>query len=163
MSCLSVRYSDASIRKAKWAHRIFEQWQCIHNFNVNHSGEPRQHVITGTLLDMTHKYLCATVCKFLIEIKKQNGELYPKETLYEIVLALQSHLEMQGRSVKFLEQDKFKAVRNTLDNHMKQLSKLGAVCPKEQADPIDVSEEEIMWSKGILGDDTTEKLVNTLL
>ena len=156
-------YSDASIRKARWAIHIFEQWQQICNFNTNHTGDPGKHIITGTLLDMSDEYLCLTLCKFVMEIKKQNSQLYPKETLYEIVLVLQSHLEMSGHSVKFLENGKFKQLWNTLDNQMKQLSKIGAVHPKEQADPIEISEEELMWNKGILGDDTPEKLVNTVL
>lgn len=84
-----------------------------------------------------------TLYKFLVEIKKKNGDFYPKETLYEIVLALLVHFEINGHSIKFLENDKFKAVHNTLDNHMKQLSKMGAVYPKEQAEPIEVSEEKI--------------------
>ncbi len=62
--------------------------------------------------------VCNTL-KFLVEIKKQNGDFYLKETLYKIVLALQAHFEMNGHSIKFLENDKFKAVHNTLDNHMK--------------------------------------------
>ncbi len=121
---LVLRYLDSSIRKAKWAHWIIEQWQWICNFKVNNTGETRHHVITCTLMDMTDEYLCATLCKFLVKIKKQNGELYPKETLYGIVLALQSHLEMNGQSVKFLENEKFKPVLNALDNTVKLRSVL---------------------------------------
>ncbi len=98
-------------------------------------------------MNMTDEYLCLAMCKFVMEIKKQNGELYPKETLYKIILALQSHLEMNGHTMRFLDDDKFKCLCNTLDNRIKELSKLGAVCPKEQADPIDISEEELMWQK----------------
>lgn len=53
-------------------------------------------LITGNLQDMTDEYLSTTVSKFLLEIKKQNGEYYPKETLYKIVTALQIHLDLKG-------------------------------------------------------------------
>ncbi len=124
-------YLEASIHKARWAQQIFEQWQRICNFNTNHNPDGSKHVITGTLMDMTNEYLCLAMCKFVMEIKKQNGELYPKETLYKIILALQLHLEMNGHTVRFLDDDKFKHLLNTLDNRIKELSKLGVVHPKE--------------------------------
>ena len=46
---------------------------------------------------------------------------------------------------------------------MHDLSKEGKIAPRIQAEPISVSEEEQFWQLGILGDDTPEKLVNTIL
>ncbi len=46
---------------------------------------------------------------------------------------------------------------------MKQLSKAGIIRQKNQAQPISLEQENYMWRNGILGDDTPEKLVNTVL
>ncbi len=46
---------------------------------------------------------------------------------------------------------------------MKELSTAGIICHKKQAQPITLQQEEEMWQNGILGNDTPEKLVNTLL
>ena len=46
---------------------------------------------------------------------------------------------------------------------MKQLSRDGIIRQKNQAQPISIEQENSMWKSGVLGDDTPEKLVNTLL
>ena len=103
-------YSQSSIKKVQWAGCIFEQQKQIHNYKVQYEGTPRLLLITGNLQDMTDEYLCWTVSKFLLEIKKQNGEYYPKETLYEIVTTLQIYLDLKGWSMCFLENPAFAGV-----------------------------------------------------
>ena len=46
---------------------------------------------------------------------------------------------------------------------MHELSKEGKIAPCVKSEPISVSEEEKMWELGILGDDTPEKLIDTIL
>ena len=46
---------------------------------------------------------------------------------------------------------------------MRQLSKEGKIAPRVKAEPISVSEEEMMWELGILGDDNPEKLLDTIV
>ena len=46
---------------------------------------------------------------------------------------------------------------------MKQLSKHSVVRERQQAKPITIEEENAMWELGVLGDETPEKLFNTLL
>ena len=40
-----------------------------------------------------------------MEAKKQNGEDYPAETLYELIISVHVYLEMQGKPMKFLNED----------------------------------------------------------
>ena len=50
------------------------------------------------LEDMTIEELNLTLCKFISEIKKNDGkEDYPGNTLYEMVMAIQCHLHVCGK------------------------------------------------------------------
>ncbi len=71
--------------------------------------------------------LCNTLCIFLTEIHKQNGDEYPWETLYEIVLSIQHYMSINGRQLKLLEHSGLVKMQNTLDSRMKELSKSGIV------------------------------------
>lgn len=120
-------------------------------------------MVQGTLLNMEVDKLCDVLCLFLMEIRKQNGTEYPRETLYEIVLSIQYFMSMNRCNLKLLEHNAFVKMRNMLDNCMKQLSKTGNICECSQAQPIPVEEEEKLWQSGLLGEDTPEQLFNTML
>ena len=64
---------------------------------------------------------------FLLEIRKQSSEEYPRETLYKIVLSIQHFMCMNGHDIKLLDHPGLVKMHNTLDNWMKELSKMGAV------------------------------------
>lgn len=156
-------FSAATKWKALWAGCIFDQWKCICNYKLKVDKTLDYPEITRTLINMEVDVICEVLCKFVLKIHKQNGDEYPRETLYEIVLSLQNYLQMNGCTVKLLDHASFAKLRNTVDNKMKQLSTAGIIRQKKQAQPISLQQEEQMWQSGILGDDTPEKLVNTLL
>ncbi len=74
---------------------------------------------------MTDSEMCEVLGKFLLEIRKQSGEEYPCETVYEILMCIQGLLSIEGCYVKFLEDFSFMKLQNTLNNHMINLSKKG--------------------------------------
>ncbi len=108
-------FSTATKRKVMWAARIFDQWKCIHNYKLKVDPSLTYPEITGTLMNVEVDTMCDTLCMFVLEIWKQNGEEYPHETLYEIVLSLQNYLAMNGRTVKLLDNNSFVKPCNTVD------------------------------------------------
>ena len=156
-------FSAVTKRKVLWATRIFEQWKCILNYKLKVDKTLTYPELKGMLIHMDLDIMCETLCMFVLEIHKQNGDEYTRETLYEIVLSLQNFLAMNGRTVKLLDNTAFSRLHNTVDNKMKQLSKARIICQKNQAQPISLQQEDFMWRNGILGDNTPEKLVNTVL
>lgn len=100
---------------------------------------------------------------FISEVRKQNGEYYPSDTLYELIISLQIYLHMHKRYLKFLEDLFFLSLRNCLDNRMKFLASQGFYCCRQKAEAIDVEDKEDMWVKGILGDLNTKQLVETVM
>lgn len=111
---------------------------------------------------MTKDELCFCLTRFILEAKKKNGDPYPAETLYEIIIAIQLYLALNGREMKFLLDSEFTALRNTLDTQMKELAARGLRVRRKQAEIITITEEETMW-KSVLGSDTPKKLVDTLI
>ncbi len=156
------KFLPSTRKKALWAGRIFEQWKCIQNFKLKQQGK-LDLLITGNLVLLDIDDLNNVLSYFLIEIQKQNGDKCPWETLCKIVLSLQHYMTMNGCEIKLLEYPSLVKMWNTLNNRMKELSKDGIVCEYQQAKPISVKDEEHLWKSGLLGNDTPEKLVNTLL
>ena len=60
------------------------------------------------------------------------------------------------------ESPDFKLFQDSLDAEMKRLTSKGLGCEIKQAEPITEEEEELMWSKGVLGDTDPKTLLNTL-
>lgn len=112
---------------------------------------------------MTVDELCHCLTRFVLETRKKNGEEYPCESLQELLLSIQTYLALQGREFQFLQDPDFVSLRNTLDARMKQLAAEGKRVKRKQAEVISADDEEQMWQKGILGSDTPQQLVDTLL
>lgn len=125
------------------------------------SGE--HNVMSCDLLQMSNTDLNAILCRFICEVRKKNNEDYPSDTLYDLVLSLQLYLKHAGRKVRFLDDDCFEEVRNTLDNRMKDLSSQGKRAKRESAAVITVEQEEHMWQSGVLGEDNPKQFSRTLL
>ena len=115
------------------------------------------------LEDMPVGDLIYALIRFIHEVHKVDGTNYPSETLYSMIMMIQGFLMTRGKEFCFLEDICLKGVKNSLDNCMKALAKQGYVQPRNQAIPITHKEEDILWEKGILGDQTPEVLVNMLM
>ena len=135
------------------------------NYQVSHGLIARDRLVptSDELIILSPQEICHVLCYFIVEVKNVDGKDYTRDTLYDLVVMVQAFLKKNRRPIKLFEDVEFTDVCNTLDNKMKQLVKEGKVAPREKAQPISVSDEDAMWNKGILGDDTPEKLVNTLL
>ena len=64
--------------------------------------------------------LQADLCDFIVEIRKENGEQYPSSSMYDLISGLSLYLEREHGFTNKLVSRAFRAVRNTLDNVMKE-------------------------------------------
>ena len=94
--------------------------------------------------------------RFIVEVHKQNGEEYPAETLYELVICLQMFLNSKGKN-DYVE------VHNCLDNRMKELSCNGFVQKCQKADIVTLDDKSMMWEKKVLGSSNPNQLIDTIL
>ena len=64
--------------------------------------------------------LQADLCDFIVEIRKENGEQYPSSSLCDLISGLSLYLQREHGYTNKLVSGAFSAVRNTLDNVMKE-------------------------------------------
>ena len=64
-----------------------------------------------------------------------------------------------GKRYKFLNDDAFLQIKNTLDNVMKANARNPDTKPRKQAEIITEAEENMLWEKGVLGADKPKQLL----
>ena len=110
------------------------------------------------------KVLEFSLCKFIAEVTKvKDGSDYPGRTLYEIVVSIQKHLQHNGLNWKLVEGNDFQELRTVLDNVMKERTAQNIGTNRREAEYIPPHYEQKLWEDGTLGEDTPDKLRNTVL
>ena len=99
---------------------------------------------------------------FIRKIKKLNGDEYPPNTLKEIVVMIQMYLHENGLYWKLLDEQVFINLHNVLDNTMKERTAQG-LGVTVSSDVISLEQEMQLFAKGILGDDSPQKLLDTVI
>ena len=96
-------------------------------------------------------------------MRKKNRSEYVSDTSYHIVCGIMRHLREAGdESIDFFKNDAFADFRHTFEGEMKRLRAKGLGTSTRKVDIIEPEEEEILWSKGILGDDSPTAILNTV-
>lgn len=155
------RFAKKTEAKSKWAVRLFDEWRAsrLELYADRHDIQK----VDGDLLTLDNKALDYALGAFVFEIRKENGDEYRGNTIYEIVVAIQHYLRENGRFLTLLDDVEFEGMRQKLDKKMKELAAKGVGIDKQQSCVISVESEEKMWANGILGSDTPDKLRDTLL
>jgi len=101
--------------------------------------------------------------RFVVEAHKKDGADYPPNTLYQLCSGLGRALKHADRAdIKLFDDSKFCSFMTTLDSRMKQLKATGNFEVK-QAEVISAEVEDLLWSKGLLGESTPQQLLDTLV
>ena len=150
--------------KIKWAVNLFKEWQTNRNEQALNPAKAMDiSPITVTLEEMTVDEINYTVSRFICEVRKANGTEYPADTLYSLVMCIQLYMDHIGKNYKFLNDESFIQIKNTLDNVMKANSRNPEIKPRKQAQIITVAEEDALWDNGVLGSDTPKTLLHTMV
>lgn len=154
------RFAPATMTKIAWAVKLFGDWQRQRNLRAD---DPLVDMspIRVNLNNMTADELNFSISRFIVEVRKVNGDEYPGTTLKELVVMLQLHLQTLGKCHDLLSAD-FMQLHHTLDTTMKERVKKGVVRAGRQAEVITMEEEEMLWSRGVLGSATPRQLLYTL-
>ena len=146
-----------------WAVTAYVDWrnECLHNFNYDVG------IYYADLLDLkslTKENLQHALCRFIPEVTKKKGDgLFPGKTLYQMVVAIQKYLWINKIKWKLVEGDDFEELKTVLDNVMKERTEANVGVVVRQADLITYDMEFKLWEKGVLGEDSPDKLRNTVL
>ena len=149
--------------KVKWAVNCFNEW---HNARLGF-GEVDEIILNTDLNDvdkLMKENLEYCLIRFVPEVTKTKGDgEYPGKTLYQMIVAIQKFLEINKLRWKLIHGNEFHDLRTVLDNVMKQRCADNVGNVRKQADIISYEYEEKMWNSSVLGEDTPDKLRDTVL
>ena len=101
------------------------------------------------------------VCDFIVEIRKENGDQYPGNTLHDLLQGLSLYLKREKGFSKRLISDAFSEIKNMLDNMMKERS-LEGLGKGWECDTVSAEHETILWEKKVLGESNPDQLRKTV-
>lgn len=88
---------------------------------------------------------------------------YPPSTLYSICCGLQRYIRDVKPDLNLLKDPQFSRFQRTLDAEMKRLRSTGLEVKKRKAEPISISDENLLWEKKLLGDHSARVLLDTMV
>ena len=122
--------------------RLWNAWAENRRLNIG--------VTIPPLEDLDTEHLQHWLCRFVTEIRKNNGLEYPPNNC--------------GRpELDTFKDPSFSDFRASLDAEMKRLQTAGIGSVKKQAEPLTIEEEELLWQKKLLGDHNPQSLLNTMM
>ena len=142
----------------QWGMRVWSEWAS----NRDPKEEGSRSPVTTPLLEMSPEDLAYWMGKFVLEVRKKDGNEYPPKTVYALVCCFK----------RFFEQNGIHAVNplNATDARIwgfqsyfrcrNETSAQGT--QSKQAEPITEDEECLLWSSGQLGVHTAKSLLNTV-
>ena len=104
-----------------------------------------------------------------MEVRNQNGLPYSGTTLYGLCAGLQRFVREKRvtsndkHPLDIYKDPNFAVFRGAFDSVLKELHKNGIRNDKKQVEVISCELENRLWNEGILGDNTPEKLLDTLV
>uniref|UniRef100_A0A1X7T7U7 Uncharacterized protein n=1 Tax=Amphimedon queenslandica TaxID=400682 RepID=A0A1X7T7U7_AMPQE len=145
---------QSTAKSTSWTLNIWKEW-ADNRKTLGHDFPGAPH-----LLQM-HE-LNNWMSKFIVEIRRKDGKEYPASTLYQICCGIMRHLRQFYPSLNFFTMPEFDSTKKTLDGEMKRI-KAATTYIKKQAEPITMNEEKWLWEKGMLGEGSPHKLLETMI
>ena len=155
---LTSAIPSTTTANTKYCVKIWDQW-CSHRL-VNYGD------VIPPLDDpeLTVKSLAENLSSFIFEVRKQDGTEFPPDSLHHIVSGIQRFLRWNGKpEVDFFKDVGFADFRICLDSEMKRLQRAGLGSKKKKAEPLTAEEEELLWTKALLGSGSPRALVDTIV
>ncbi len=161
MDMLSKKtFSDNTNCKINWAMNLYCDWY----FKRCKAAECDSRIKWSNLESgqLVVANLAYSLSCFISEVRKKDGGEYPGDSLYQLVICIQFHLEHTGRHWKLIDGEDFLPLKFTLDNLMKERAAL-RLGKRKTSSPISVAQEDELWAKGMLGTSNPDQLRDTML
>ena len=99
---------------------------------------------------------------FFAQLRKKDGTNYEPDSLRMMLGALDRYFRNAGYNFRIIKDKEFTECRQVLNGKAIELREMGMGKRKNKADVLTEEEEEIMWSKGVLGDGNPKSLNYTI-
>ena len=155
------QFAPQSKHKIMWVVNLYSDWR------RNRIAVPGVcYQIVQANLEMLYTFtqgdLCYSLSRFIREVKKLDGSDYPPNTVRDLVLMIQIYLHENSIYWKLLDNPEFVMLRNVLDNAMKERHGQGLGVHRS-SDIITLDNKELMFNKGVLGDEFPLQLLGTVI
>ena len=146
-------------KSTTWAVKVWKDWSTNRRL-VSPSDWP------------PHLFICSEwelnrwLCRFVLEVRRQDGKNYPPNTLYQLCCGVLRYVREVKPDLDVFKDQAFGEFRRTLDAEMKRLCtlcSLGLGTTVKQAEPITDDEEDRLWAQRKLGPDTPQSLLDTMV
>ena len=114
--------------------------------------------------ELTAKTLAENMSSFIFEVRKQDGSEFPPDSPHHIISGIQRFLRWNRKpQIDLFKDAEFADFRVCLDSEMKRLQRGGLGSKKKKAEPLTAEEEELLWTKGLLGSGSPQALLDTMV
>ena len=141
-----------------WALNNFQQW--MSNRNRCSPANPIQDDIFTCTDQQT---LNNTLSKFVVETRKSNGDLYPPQTLHQLLCGVLRHMRSKNPACpNFLDKKdaRFSQLHKTLDSYFHKLHSEGVGRQTKHAEIVTSDKEDQLWKEGVMNTTTPTGLQN---
>ena len=161
---MEVTYQQRTEAKMKWAVNSYNLWRQMRLTKYPYD-ENIMRADLNDIQNVSKENLEYSLCRFICEVKKvrENAD-YPGRTLYQMICSIQNYLRKNEVMWKLVHGDnEFLQLQRVLDNVMKQRASQNIGLIKKQAQVISLGFENKLWMSNMLGEDTPDKLRDTVL
>ncbi|XP_070576773.1 uncharacterized protein KIAA1958-like isoform X1 [Ptychodera flava] len=152
-----------TLRRNRWAVRLFYTWAAVRKGRGLDSSDLN---VDKALKDMDDKELSYWLSRFILEVRKTNGDEYPAKTLFCIIMGIQSHIRIEtGKTLSVIEQQEYEPFRQVLESEMKRLNEkgVGLETKHPEIELITPKDEDWLWECKLLGEHNPYVLLNTMV
>ena len=158
----SKRFVPVSTRDTtKWAVTNFNDWVKY----CNSSECDEDHIPPDILLTATATDLNRVLSLYVMETHNTMGSKYPNKTINLLLAGLRRYMASNDpRAINFLDEKnpEFAGLRGVRDRVSREMWNAGIGVTENHTEGISFKEEQLLWSKGMLGFDSPNILLNTI-
>ena len=160
---MEINYQECTEAKIRWAVKCYNDWRQMRLDRVDYDDE----ILESDLNDVKNLKKDSfefALCRFICEVRKSrsDGE-YPAKTLYQLSCALQNYLRKNEINWKLVHGSDFQKFTGVLDSVMQERLARVIGTVKHQTQIISLDYENKLWERHVLGEDTPDKLRDTVL
>ncbi len=146
-------------RNTNWALTVFGDWRAARSSESEECCP--SDLFENPIVEEINKW----IPRFLMEVRKQDGQCYPPRSLHRLLSALQRQmLELNYLAPKFLDRSKteFRPIHGACNSVFHKLHSEGIGTSRHHTPIITDEEEEQLWSTGVFGQENPKQLQRTV-
>ena len=117
---------------------------------------------TRPIEEISPRELDLYLSRFLISVRKKNGEEYEPTTLQGFIASVERHLKKCRYSESVIIGQSFSKTRETLKSKQKQLKRFGKGNKPQEASSLTPEERDTLYERKEMGLSSPKALINTL-